>query len=68
MPTTFSTSDKATPVHSAMNDHPSSHACCVICERIGSRFSSSSENDEGRATSPFTSRRHSAKRLASIRR
>jgi len=49
--------DSATPVHSAMADHPSSHVWRVICVRLGSARRSASERLIGRATSPPTSSR-----------
>ena len=47
IPTRSSTYESGTPVHSAMKDHPSSHAWCVIWLRDGKPFSSAREREPG---------------------
>ncbi len=63
-PTAFSTSTSGVPIHSAMYDHPSSHATSVIWLRVPMSFTSASEYDPGRATNPSTASRQSANPFA----
>jgi len=58
-PTTSSTEESCAPLHSAMNDQPSSHACSVIWLWLGRALRSASESDAGRATRPSIGNRHS---------
>src|SRR5262245_46791082 len=64
-PTRSSKRERGTPVHSAMNDQPSSQTCKVIWLRLGKRCSSDNEKEVGRATSPSTVSRQLSKLFAS---
>ena len=63
-PTCSRTCASGTPVHSAMNDQPSSQAWCVMWERDGKLLISASESVPGRSTLPSIWSLQSAKAFA----